>query len=200
VRVSFYYTLLRLNFELGMYTEISFFSNAVYLPAVMYNPLDGTKNLNRGSGFYYGMALKENPAIFQIDTNMPAYAPSGFFDFKLFQGQIKPKYWITARGLDRMLYMEIVPSPMMLKAGAVPMFYKEDISGDPMAQSRNNADANPLGKSPVNLALYFDMTKFSEGEHIMAFRLFFENVNDQSRLEAFKSLGEWQVNASRVRI
>jgi hypothetical protein len=44
------------------------------------------------------------------------------------------------------------------------------------------------------------MTKFSEGEHIMAFRLFFENVNDQSRLEAFKSLGDWQVVASRVRI
>jgi hypothetical protein len=49
------------------------------------------------------------------------------------------------------------------------------------------------------MALYFDMTKFTEGEHIMAFRLFFENVNEQSRLTAFKNLGNWMIDAVRVR-
>ena len=41
IRVSFHYTLLKLKLELGMFTEISFFSNSVSLPAIMYSPLDG---------------------------------------------------------------------------------------------------------------------------------------------------------------
>jgi len=50
----------------------------------------------------------------------------------------------------------------------------------------------------VNMALYFDMTKFTEGEHAMAFRLFFENVNDEKRLQAFKTIGDWTIGAARI--
>ena len=48
------------------------------------------------------------------------------------------------------------------------------------------------------MALYFDMTKFTEGEHIMAFRLFFENTNDEKRLLAFKNPGNWDVVGERI--
>jgi hypothetical protein len=197
VRVSFHYTMLRLNFELGMYTEISFFSNAVFLPAIMYNPIDGGKSLNRGSGFYYGMALKDNPAEYTIETNMPAWKESGLLDFFKTQPRVEPLYWVSAAGKDRLLYMEIAPSRQMRDKGAVPLMYREDLAG-PSLVSRGGDKPASLGKGPVNLALYFDLTRFSEGEHIMAFRLFFENVNDPARLATFRTLTEWNYEAVRL--
>lgn len=198
VRISFHYTFLKLNFELGMYTEVSFFSNAVYLPAILYNPLDGKKSLNSGSGFYYGMSLKDNPAAYKIESNMPAYKKSGILD--MFSGGNKAEslYWITASGNDRMLYMEISPSKEMRAAGAIPMVYKEDKPGAEI-KDRNKEAPSGLGASPVNMALYFDMTKFSEGEHIMAFRLFFENSTETKRLQSFKQLSLWDVQATRLK-
>ena len=41
---------------------------------------------------------------------------------------------------------------------------------------RSHDDILPLGKSPVNLALYFDLTRFKEGEHEIAFQLFLKIV------------------------
>ena len=198
VRISFHYTFLKLNFELGMYTEVSFFSNAVYLPAVLYNPLDGAKSLNPGSGFYYGMAMRDNPKDFRIDTNMPSYKTGGLLKFLQGSPTVEPLYWVTASGADRMLYMEITPSKEMRAAGAIPMMYREDVAG-PQIKDRNRDAPMPLGESNVNMALYFDMTRFSEGEHIMAFRLFFENTNDDKRLTAFKTLGDWDIFVNRLR-
>ena len=68
--VAFYYSFLRLNFEVGMYTEVSFFANSVVLPAVMYIPIDGSRFFNDGSGFYYGFALRDNPQDYQLETNL----------------------------------------------------------------------------------------------------------------------------------
>jgi hypothetical protein len=198
VRISFHYTFLKLNFELGMYTEVSFFSNAVYLPAILYNPLNGSKSLNTGSGFYYGMAMKDNPNKFKIETNMPAYKKTGLLDLFTAGPKVEPLYWIMASGEDRMLYMEISPSKEMRAQGGIPMFYREDVEGGTI-KGRNLDHPAELGQSPVNLALYFDMTKFTEGEHIMAFRLFFENVNDEKKLGAFKNLGNWDILATRMR-
>lgn len=198
IRISFHYKFLKLNFDLDMYTEISFFSNAVYLPAILYNPIDGEKSLNSGSGFYYGLALKENPKDFQITSNIPTYKKSGIFDFLKANPNSEELYWVAASGLDRMIYMEIKPSKKMREAGAIPMFYKEDTSGSNI-KARNADSPAPLGESPVNLALYFDMTKFKEGEHMMSFRLFFENRDDPKTLETFKNLSNWNVDIQRLR-
>jgi hypothetical protein len=198
VRISFHYTFLKLNFELGMYTEVSFFSNAVYLPAILYNPLNGKKSLNSGSGFYYGMAMRENPGDFRIETNMPPYKKSGLLSFLGSAPKVEDLYWIMATGKDRMLYMEISPSKEMRAEGAIPMLYREDKPG-PEIKDRNKDAPKELGESNVNMALYFDMTKFSDGEHSMAFRLFFENVNDTNRLETFKNLANWQFDVKRIR-
>lgn len=197
VRISFHYSILKLNFELGMYTEISFFSNAVFLPAIMYNPIDGQKSLNRGSGFYYGISLRDNPSEYDIQSNMPPFKEAGVLDFLKTAEKTESMYWVTASGKDRMLYMEITPSKQMRDQGAIPMIYREEKAGAELA-NRQTGKAKPLGQSPVNLALYFDMTKFAQGEHIMAFRLFFENSKDPTRLSNFKTLARWEVQATRI--
>jgi hypothetical protein len=197
VRISFHYTFLRLNFELGMYTEVSFFSNAVYLPAIMYNPIDGRKSLNRGSGFYYGMAMRENPKDIKIESNMPQYESKSLLP-AFGKKTVEPLYWVAASAVDRLLYVEIIPSLQMRENGAAPMLYREEISGEAV-KSRRFDTPGELGSSPVNMALYFDLTKFTEGEHLMAFKLYFDNINEPERLASFRELGKWDVNARRIR-
>ena len=200
VRISFHYNILRMKLDLGMFTEVSFFSNAVYLPAVIFNPIDSPKSLNSGSGMYYGMSFVENPQKYDIQTNMPEYqlGNSKIFDFFKSKKINSPSndYWISARGPDRMMYLEFTPSKSLQEAGVAPTLYRENMSSKEIL-SRNNKIPNALGKSPVNLGVYFDITKFTEGNHVMGFRLFFENVNDQNRLDVFKSLNQWNYTTTR---
>jgi len=199
VRITYYYTILRLNFQLGMYTEISFFSNAIFLPAVLYNPIDGPSALNSGSGFYYGLALKDNPRDYKIQTNMQPWQESGLINFlKSPFERMLPMYWLSALGKDRMLYMELTPSQQMAKLGAAPTFYREDKSGEEI-RPRGNDAARPLGKSPVNLAMNFDLTKFAEGDHLVSFRMYVDNLLDEQRIESYKLMNRWVVYAQRVK-
>lgn len=214
VRVSFLYSLLKLKLELGMYTEISFFSNAVNLPAIMYSPIDGRSSLNPGSGMYYGLALRENPNDYSIDSNMnPFSSSSGDAGSRLIEGgknlfgklMGKPEkspdskgiYWVSMQGKERSIFFEVRPSIDLQKNGLAPALYREEKNGDEL-KSRNNDDVSPLGRSPVNLGIWFDATKISEGEHSMGFRLFFENVNAPERLAVFKGLSEWRYEVRRI--
>ncbi|MCX6118349.1 MAG: hypothetical protein NT027_12460 [Proteobacteria bacterium] len=211
IRVSFFYKVLKLKIQLDMYTEISFFSNAVYLPAIIYNPIDGRKSLNPGSSMYYGLSLRENPQSFAVETNMDP-APidtssqllnSGRSFLNKFMGKTQDKkasqglYWLSAQGKGKSIYLEITPSSALQQEGVAPTIYKEDVSAADM-KNRSNDDVSPLGKSPVNLGVAFDITRFAEGEHVMGFRLFFENVVAPERLSVFKSLGDWRYSARRV--
>jgi hypothetical protein len=65
-------------------------------------------------------------------------------------------------------------------------------------QSRSKSKAQPLGKSPVNLAMYFDLSKFDEGEHLMTFQLYFENKQSDRMIHSIKTLHQWMFNASRL--
>ncbi len=202
VRVMFFYSFLKLNFEVGMYTEVSFFSNSVILPAIIYNPLDGVKNLNKGSGFYYGFALHDPPTKFQFDTNMQPYSnlqgTSNLLDFiKQNRPALEREYWASLIGEDRMMYVSMRPSATMLSDGNVPFYYVADQSGEEL-KKRNNNLMKPLTESPVNLGLYFDLTKFREGEHLMSFQLFFENKKDYKSLETFKNLNRWMLRVTRM--
>lgn len=198
VRISYFYTLLKLNFQLGMYTEISFFSNAIFLPAILYNPIDGPNALNSGSGFYYGLALRDNPRDYKIETNMDPWQESGLLSFlkKPFDRTL-PMYWLSAIGKDRMLYLEMTPSAQMAKLGASPTFYQENVSGESL-KPRGNDRPRPLGKSPVNLGMYFDLTRFSEGDHLVGFRMYVENRLDPGQIESFKNMSKWGVYAQRL--
>ncbi len=201
VRVTFFYSFLKLKFEVGMYTEVSFFSNSVILPAIIYNPLDGIKSLNKGSGFYYGFALRDNPKTYTFDTNMRPYEESddkgGVLGLLKKEPSPVAEYWASLVGDDRMMYVLMRPSSQMLQDGNVPFYYLSDKSGDEL-KKRNNDDLRTLVDSPVNLGLYFDLTRFREGEHLMSFQLFFENKKDYKSLETFRTLDRWSMKVSRI--
>lgn len=199
VRVEFVYSFLNIDFEVGMYTEVSFFSNSVILPAVIQNPIDGINRLNEGSSFYYGFALKENPKDFKFETNMESAisVEKSFFSF-LKETPKQPKiYWASLIGQDSMMYVELRPSPTMLEEENVPKIFLDNKGSGDM-KKRDNNKVLPLLESPVNMALSFDLTKFSEGEHKMAFQLFFENKRDERIINSFKSLEDWTVQLNRI--
>ncbi len=198
VRVSFSYVLLRLNFEMGMYTEVSFFANSVILPAIMYNPLDGAKSLNKGSGFYYGFALNENPASLNLKSSLPSYkepssSSSSFFSSK---NVVERSYSVTTSSKDWFMQMEIEPSSKMISKGYGPSLYLENASAEEIAKRPLNK-ALPLGESPVNLAVNFDLSEFSEGEHRVGFRLYFENQVTPELMESYSTLNLWRYNVKR---
>lgn len=200
IRISFFYSFLKLNFELGMYTEVSFFSNSVILPAVIQNPLNGKENLNDGSGFYYGFTLSENPKSYDIETNMEPYPPKknllDFFDSKK---DLKNKYWISLIAPDKMIYVELKPSKKMLKNKNIPYLYRNNQPGSKLLSIPNNTP-QPITKSPINIGLFFDLTRFDEGEQFMSFQLFFENHKKKENIETFKNLSDWNYYTRKCKL
>lgn len=180
-----------------MYTEVSFFPNSVHLPALMYNPIDGTKSLNKGSGFYYGFGLQNSPQSFEVDTNMVPYSTGGMLDFLKKKPEMQKFYWLSLLGNDRMMYVEITPSETMQKAQNIPYLYIENVTGEQLKKRPNDEPAE-LGESPVNMALYFDLTKFKEGDHELGFQLYFENAYDPNSLKTFRNLRYWNFNVERL--
>ncbi len=199
VRIKFFYRFLKMNFELGMFTEVSFFANSVVLPAVMFNPIDGTQRLKKGSQFYYGFALRENPANYKVDTNMPyvdaASSMSGSFGIS---GRAKRNYYASITGKNQMFHLDIGQSSALQRLGNIPRIYKEDQAGPVLLKERNNNRKSPLGKSPVNLGIYFDLTKFPKGEHKISFQMFFENRFSKRDLLGFQNLSKWRIETEAI--
>ena len=197
-RVNFNYSVLKLNFDLGMYTEVSFFSNSVILPAIIDNPLDGPKTLNEGSEFYYGFNLRQNPKNLTIETNMPAYRQKSFFDFLNSKKNVsKDKYWVTAKTDDYMVYLEMIPSKQMQADGAIPSFFLEQT--DTEVINKRSRDPAPLGEARVNMAVAFGLQRLQKGFHEIALQLFVENTARQDYLDAYKELNQWKIRTTRVR-
>ncbi len=189
VRVDFVYRFLKLNFDVGMFTEVSFYSNSVELPAILYSPIDGEKTLNTGSHFYYGIALVDEPSSYKIDTNMMNFeAKPSMFNFS--GPRLAPLYWLSLVRPDHTIYMEIQPSVNLQKRGVQPYFYSNNKKAADF-QSISNNDMLPLGKSPVNIGVSFDLTKFPEGENFMSIKMYFENQGTAEQLEKFRHLSDW---------
>lgn len=198
VKVDFYYSFLQLRFEAGMYTEVSFYSNSVDLPAVLHSPLDGRSTLNEGSLFYYGFALHDSPQNYTMSSNMkPWEGSTGFLDVFKPSPPVGGKYWASLLHPNHTIYLEITPSPKLRSQGVEPKFYIRKASGTQLAKA-NNDDILEIQKAPVNIGLGFDLTKFPEGENIMSFKLFFENHNNEKLIPQFRSLGYWYPRATRI--
>lgn len=201
VRVAFTYSIMKINFSIGMYTEISFLPNSVILPAVIQYPIDGRKVFNKGSGFYYGFALTRSPNSYEFSTNMNLWREPKSGIFNLLESPIhrESKYWLSLAAEDHMMYVELLPSRDMLAAKNVPFLYRKDVPGGNL-RSINNDEALPIEKAPVNMGLAFDLTRFAQGEHFIAFQLFFENKKDPARLDTFRHLSDWQFLVSRINL
>lgn len=196
-RVEFSYKFLKINFDLGMYTEVSFFGNSVILPAVIENPFSGRKTLNAGSMFYYGFTSVKNPKDLSITSNMPTYSPkSSMWDSLGKEATPASYYWVTALDPTFMLFMEIGMSPEMKRSKTLPMLYVEN---EPGAALRGRlSKAKPLGESPVNVGIAMDMSTLEEGTHTVSFQLFIDNHPSQAELENIKGLRSWRVTAHRL--
>lgn len=199
VRVTFSYSFMRLEFEMGMYTEVSFFSNSVVLPTIMYNPLEGSKALNDESGFYYGFATNFDTSAITFSTNMERFpASEGFSLFKEKKKSLN-RYTFKAEHPDFLMLMEISPSWRMINNGNRPLLYSEP--GDPTSiSSRPWNKPLELGKAPVNLGVYFDLSNLSEGEHRMKFNLFFENVNSEENRTRYRNISRWYYTSQLTRL
>ncbi len=203
IRINFYYTFLKLNFEVGMYTEISFFTNAVKLPAIIYSPINGNKTLNSKSYFYYGFAFSESLDDYNITTNIPEWG-RGFQLFNQILDIAKKEktksYWASLIGNDHQVYLELKPSKNLTQLGVKPELYKNSIEGGSLVQNRNNNEVLAIEEAPINIAVGFNLTKFPEGESKMSFNLFFENKVDPTSISTYKTLDNWQYKVTRLKV
>lgn len=193
-RVTFNYRLFRLNIDIGMYTEVSFFSNSVTLPAIVDNPMDGDRILNKGSEFYYGFAFFESPKQLKIDTNMSPYKST--FSNLLGKTKVEDQYWFNVSAKEYNIYVHMKPSLQMKQVGNTPTFFRENTTAHEL-KSRS-LEPKPLGESQVNFAIAMDISSFREGLHEIEIELFVENKANKVALQEYKNLYKWQYSLKRL--
>ncbi len=190
-RVDFSYRLMSMKMNLGMYTEVVFFENSIFLPAILENPINSESILNPGSDFYYGFALVENPAQVEIKSNMAAYT-----------GKEKTKkenlYWLSTKGETSQVYLEFKPSPSMLQKEIFPKYYSEAKTGNQVLKRAEKA--RPLGKSGVNIAVTADMGKLPTGEHNIELAIYIGNKLTNEENDAFKNHRSYKTYVSSLEL
>ena len=188
VKVSFSYVFLKLNFEIGMFTEVSFFENSIALPTIMHNPLEGRRTLNKGSGFYYGFAMPYDVKLLNRKSNMQPYSSKT----KIFQKNpaVHSLYQLHVDNASFHLNTTIEPSHKMIQRGNVLEHYLE--GGNPTEiMKRPWNKPLPLGKAPVNLGVYFDLSNFAQGVHQIGFQLFVGNDSSPEAQRSLRSIRDW---------
>lgn len=194
-RVNFDYDFGVKKLDLGMYTEVSFFSNAVYLPAVVDNPINGKKTLRKDSYFYYGLALVENPQNIKARSNMSKFDRSDSY-IKVPKNKSNV-YWASAQGGDFMLYLEFEPSEQMIADGNFPEMFVQNIPGHDLKGLSDKPQ--PLGKkSPANFAVAFFLNKLQEGLHKTKLSVGIENMVSERVLDEFKQNENWDYKSTRL--
>lgn len=190
-RVDFSYRLMSMKMDLGMYTEVVFFENSIFLPAILENPINSESILNPGSDFYYGFALVENPAEVEIKSNMTAYAGK--------EKTIKTEnlYWLSTKGETSQVYLEFKPSSSMLQKEIFPKYYSEAKTGNQVL--RRTEKAQPLGKSRVNIAVTADMGKLPTGEHNIELAIYIGTKLTDEENQAFKNHRSYEKQVSKLK-
>lgn len=183
-RVNFNYKIMAMKFDLGMYTEVVFFENAIFLPAVLENPIDGKKLLKKDSDFYYGFAMVDNPGSLQIESNMEPYPEEN----KLTSSK---RYWLSTVGNSFQLYLEFEPSVQMIEDKILPNYFIEKKSAKQIL--KRSKKPRPLGKSTANIAITLDMHGLSEAVHEVDLALFIDNQVTPQQLKEFKEYKDWKI-------
>ena len=166
IRVDFVWKVLKLKLNPGFFTEMSFFADSLHLPALIYAPFDNRKILNRGSEMYYGFALVDNPQTLKIETNMPRYRTD-----QSKQHNALLRYWL---GMQSPEYAVLVNMRSNAKLRANSFSPKLFTNARPSAHLIRRKANIPHNKR-VNVAVYFDLTRFPKGEQRLGLQSVFVN-------------------------
>lgn len=162
IRVDFIWRLLKLKLNPGFFTEMSFFAGSLHLPALVYTPFDNKKILNKGSEMYYGFALVDNPEILHIETNMPRYATRQEHTPLL-------RYWLGVYARNYAVLVNLHSNDMLRRNKFAPSLFTENKPATGLRSGKKSS------RNRVNVALYFDLTRFAKGEQRLSFQSFFVN-------------------------
>lgn len=198
VRVDFYYTLLKLQIDVGMFTEVSFYSNSVELPAVFYSPIDGRESLEVGSNFYYGFQLVANPGSYRLASNMQRWPQPRRPFWSRHQANLPEVFWAGLYNDHHMIYLEVTPSRQLLANGVQPFLYLQERSGAAVSKVDHDEIA-PIEKAPVNAGLVFDLTKFAAGDNLMGFRIFFDHHLTAAQEAKYRNYKFWSQHIEAIR-
>lgn len=164
IRVDFIWKLLKLKFNPGFFTEMSFFVDSLHLPALVYAPFDNKKILNHGSEMYYGFALVDNPQKLHIETNMPRYRATDRHTSLL-------NYWLGVYAPEYAVLVNMQSNASLRANSFAPALFTANMP----AAHLDRQKAKTKRRERVNVAVYFDLTRFSKGEQRLGLQSVFIN-------------------------
>lgn len=193
-RVNFNYKIMAMKIDLGMYTEVVFFKNAIFLPAIMENPIDAKSLLNKDSDFYYGFAMIDNPKNFAIESNMSAYPETN-------ASKAEDRYWFSSvskgsKQDDYQIYLEFEPSTQMVKDNIKPRYFVDNQPAKKIL--KRTEKPRPPGKSRANEGIIFPVEELQEGEHEVKVALFVDNTSKADTLASIRSYRDWEPSLSKL--
>jgi len=166
IRVDFVWKVLKLKLNPGFFTEMSFFADSLHLPALIHAPFDNRKILNRGSEMYYGFALVENPQALRIETNMPRYRTD-----QSKQHNALLRYWLGMHAPEYAVLVNMHSNASLRASSFAPTLFTTD---RPAARLMRRKAGTPHNER-VNVAVYFDLTRFPKGEQRLGLQSVFVN-------------------------
>ena len=129
-------------------------------------PLTTEKFSNRGSEMYYGFALVENPQALRIETNMPRYRTE-----QSKQHNALLRYWLGVHAPEYAVLVNMHSNARLRANSFAPALFT---AARPAARLvRRKADLPPNER--VNVAVYFDLTRFPQGEQRLGLQSVFVN-------------------------
>ncbi|MFK7874023.1 MAG: hypothetical protein AB8C84_12795 [Oligoflexales bacterium] len=171
IRIAIGINFLKLQFDLDMYTDISFFANAVTLPALIDYPFDSTELLEDGSHISYTLQSTLPLEKLNLKSNLPHWPTNSL---------PRNKVWSLSSHNDFFkFYMEVTPSKKMIEDELFPQIKTSDIN------------------SKANVSVLFDLAKFKAKSYNLSFRLLFEKDGVES-LTDFQKLHLWSTRIQRV--
>ena len=149
----------------GFFHEMSSLPTT-HLPALIYAPFDNRKILNRGSEMYYGFALVENPQKLRIETNMPRYRTN-----QSKQHNALLRYWLGVHAPEYAVLINMHSNAKLRANSFAPALFTVDRPAARLARRKVDIPHNER----VNVAVYFDLTRFPKGEQRLGLQSVFVN-------------------------
>lgn len=191
IRVDFIWKVLKLKLNPGFFTEMSFFADSLHLPALIYAPFDNRKVLNRGSEMYYGFALVENPQKLKIETNMPRYRTD-----QSRQHSALLRYWLGMHAPEYSVLVNMHSNAKLRANSFAPTLFTNDRPAARLVRHKSDKSHSER----VNVAVYFDLTRFPKGEQRLGLQSVFVNrkLTPASRQQRTRQIYVHDINVIKL--